>query len=99
MPAYLMVEVHIDDPVAYQEYIRQVPPTIELYGGRYLARGGATTVLEGDAPPMRRAIVEFPSVERAREWWASSEYAPAKQIRQACARATLVLIEGIGGAS
>jgi uncharacterized protein (DUF1330 family) len=52
-------------------------------------------VLEGKAPAGRLVIVEFPSVERAKEWWASPEYSEARAIRQATSEGTLVVIEGV----
>jgi uncharacterized protein (DUF1330 family) len=52
-------------------------------------------VLEGDWPSRRLVIVEFPSVERAKEWWSSPEYAEARAIRQATSEGTLVVIEGV----
>ncbi|HVI24095.1 MAG TPA: DUF1330 domain-containing protein, partial [Myxococcales bacterium] len=68
--------------------------SIAQYGGRYLARGGATEVLEGSWKPKRFVILEFPSMERARAWWSSSDYAAAKALRQACASTSMVAVEG-----
>ncbi len=67
MPAYLLAEIDIQDPDRYQEYVRQVPATIEAYGGRYLARGGRAEVLEGSRGTHRVVLLEFDSYERARE--------------------------------
>lgn len=95
MPAYLVVEVTVNDPATYERYKEMTPPTIAQYGGRYLARGGQTEVLEGDWRPTRLVILEFSSVERARAWWNSPEYAPAKALRQSCADTDMVLLEGV----
>ena len=95
MPAYVLVEIEIEDPERYEEYKKLAPPAIAAYGGRYLARGGQTATLEGSWSPQRLVILEFPSVARAREWWASPEYAPAKALRQACANADMVVLEGM----
>ena len=94
MPAYVVVDVTVEDPSRYEDYKRLAPPAIAQYGGRYLARGGATTQLEGSWRPGRLVILEFPTAERARAWWASPEYAPAKALRQRSARTEMVLIEG-----
>jgi uncharacterized protein (DUF1330 family) len=94
MPAYVVVEVEVIDAEAFERYKALVPPTIAAYGGRYLARGGRTDALEGDSPPRRLVILEFPSLERAREWWESEEYAPAKSARQAAARVRMTCVEG-----
>jgi uncharacterized protein (DUF1330 family) len=72
-----------------------VLPTIAAFGGRFVARGGRTEVLEGEWSPRRLVIVEFPSVERAKAWWNSPEYSEAKAIRQATSVGTLVVIEGV----
>jgi uncharacterized protein (DUF1330 family) len=94
MPAYVIAHVDVKDPVRYEDYRKRVKPTIDKFGGRFLARGGATEVLEGKWDPKRLVIVEFPSVEHARQWWNSEEYAPVRAMRQAASEGTLVLIEG-----
>jgi uncharacterized protein (DUF1330 family) len=71
------------------------PASIAVYGGRYLTRGGATNVLEGDWTPKRFVILEFPTMAQARAWWSSPEYAEAKALRQAIATTRMVLTEGL----
>jgi uncharacterized protein (DUF1330 family) len=93
--AYVIATVDVKDPVRYEEYRRLVLPTITAFGGRFIARGGRTEVLEGAWPARRLVIVEFPSVERAKAWWSSPEYSEAKAIRQATSDGTLVLVEGV----
>jgi uncharacterized protein (DUF1330 family) len=95
MPAYVIALVDIKDPVRYEDYRRLVLPTITAYDGRFVARGGRTEVLEGAWAPRRVVILEFPSVERAKEWWNSPEYSEAKAIRQATSEGTLIVIEGV----
>lgn len=95
IPGYVIVNVEVLDPVPYQEYIRLVPSSLEVYGGRFLARGGAVDVREGMWAPRRLVILEFPTVAQAQAWWASPEYAPAKELRQRCANAELVITEGL----
>jgi uncharacterized protein (DUF1330 family) len=95
MPAFVVVDITVQDAATYEEYKRLVPPTLERYGGRYVVRGGPTEVLEGEWRPSRLVIVEFPSAERARAWWESPEYAAAKAIRQRCAHTDMVLVEGL----
>ena len=72
-----------------------LPPRILHFGGRFVARGGNTDVLEGDWNPNRLVILEFPNAERARQWYDSPEYAAAKALRQATSTGSLVLIEGV----
>lgn len=95
MPAYLVVQITIRDPATYDRYRELAPPSIALYGGRYLARGGATETLEGTWRPTRVVILEFPTMERARAWWSSPEYAPAKALRQASADTEMLLVDGL----
>ena len=95
MSAYVIAVVDVKDPVRYETYRAMVLPTITAYGGRFIARGGRTEVLEGPWPPRRVVIVEFPSLERAKEWWNSVEYSEAKAIRQATSDGTLIVVEGV----
>ena len=94
MAAYVVVEIAINDPATYERYKTLAPPSIGLYGGRYLVRGGTMQTLEGDWHPERFVILEFPSADAARKWWRSPEYAEAKSLRQSCARTQMLLIEG-----
>ena len=95
MPAYVIVDIDVHDPETYEEYKRLAPPAIAAYGGRYLARGGRTATLEGDWSPKRLVILEFPSLERAQQWWASAEYAEAKALRHRASRGGMVVVEGV----
>jgi uncharacterized protein (DUF1330 family) len=95
VPAYVIAMVDIKDPVRYETYRQMVTPTIAAFGGRFIVRGGRTDVLEGDWTPRRVVVLEFPSVERAREWWSSEDYAEARAIRQATSEGTLIVVEGV----
>jgi uncharacterized protein (DUF1330 family) len=94
MPAYLIADVTVKDPDRYRDYVRQVPATLEPYGGRFIARGGAVDPLEGGWRPGRLVIIEFPSVERARAWYDSPEYASARQLRWDTSDGRLVIVDG-----
>jgi uncharacterized protein (DUF1330 family) len=95
VPAYVIANIDITDPVRYEDYRNIVLPTITAYGGRFLARGGKVDTLEGPWRPNRVVIVEFPSVERAKAWWSSPEYAEARALRQATSNGSLIVIEGV----
>ena len=95
MAAYAVVNVRVTDPVRYEEYRSKVPATIASYGGRYLVRGGALEVLEGEWDPERLVVLEFESIGRLREWYDSPEYAPLKRLRQEAAATQLVVVEGL----
>jgi uncharacterized protein (DUF1330 family) len=95
MPAYVLVHIDVKDPETYEQYKKMAPPSIAQYGGRYIVRGPTPQVLEGTWAPKRIVILEFPSVERAREWWNSPEYADARAKRQSCSTGDMVLLEGL----
>ena len=95
MPAYLIAEVDVTDPAAYEDYRKQVPPIIAKYGGRYLVRGGKVESKEGGWTPPRFVIVEFPTMEQARKFYDSPDYAPALAIRKKASRSRLILAEGL----
>jgi uncharacterized protein (DUF1330 family) len=95
MPAYVIPEIEVTDLEGYEEYKRLAPPTVGLYGGRYMARGGQAEVLEGGWTPNRLVILEFPNRVRAREWLESPEYRPARGQRQRTARTKMVVVDGV----
>lgn len=99
MPAYLITQITVRDAATYERYKELAPPSIAQYGGRYVVRGGATETLEGTWRPARLVILEFPSVERVRAWWGSPEYAAAKALRQACADAEMLVVDGLSSAA
>ena len=95
MSAYVIVDIHITDPAQYENYKPLAAPTVTAYGGRYLARGGAVEILEGDWQPGRLVILEFPDVARAKAWLDSEEYRAPKAIRHAAATSSMVVIAGV----
>jgi uncharacterized protein (DUF1330 family) len=95
MPAYVIVNIDVTDPVRYEDYKRQAGPTVAAFGGKYVVRGGSAEVLEGSWVPRRIVVLEFPSMARARAWVTSPEYAPARQLRQATAVSDMILVEGM----
>ena|SRR6187455_2054679 len=95
MPAYVIVEIQVHDPVKFEEYKKQAPASIAAYGGKYLARGGAVETLDGDWTPERVVLLEFPSMERARAWYNSEQYAEAIRLRHASATSQFILVEGL----
>ena len=95
MPAYVVVQIRVNDPETYGRYRRLAERSIPVYGGRYIVRGGATTTLEGTWAPSRFVMLEFPTAAQARAWWDSPEYAEAKRLRQASADTEMLVVEGI----
>jgi uncharacterized protein (DUF1330 family) len=97
MPAYIIVEVEVNNDEEYEEYKKLTPASILSYGGKFIVRGGQTEALEGNWNPQRIVILEFPSVEKAKEWWNSEEYSVAKRIRQRAAATKMIVAEGYSG--
>lgn len=95
MAAYVVVDIEVTDPAAFERYRNAVTANIAAFGGRYLARGGATEVLEGSWTPKRVVILEFPDMARLKEWYHSPEYAPLLDLRKASAASNLVVVDGI----
>jgi uncharacterized protein (DUF1330 family) len=95
MPAYIIVNVLIHDKEEYKEYVKLTPASIAAYGGKFIVRGGATEILEGNPTIGRVVVLEFPTAERAKEWWNSEEYSAAKAIRQRVASTDMILVEGV----
>jgi uncharacterized protein (DUF1330 family) len=95
MPALIIVDIEVLDPVRYEDYKRLASAAIAAYGGRYLVRGGKSDVLDGEWQPRRLVVLQFDSIERARAWRDSPEYAEAKKVRDECARANMVVAEGV----
>ena len=95
MRGYVIFEIEITNPERYEDYKKMVPPTLERFGGRFVVRGGKIETLEGDWSPKRLGVIEFPSVDQAREWYNSPDYAPAKKLRQETSRGKLLIVEGV----
>ena len=95
MPAYVILDIDVKDPRLYEEYKKQGAPTLAVYGGKPLVRGGSVKVQEGTWDPKRVVIIEFPSMDQAQRWWDSAEYAQAKKLRHRAAQTNVVFIEGL----
>lgn len=95
MPAYIIANIEVTDPVGYEEYRRLAGATLAAYGGRFLVRGGAVETLEGEWQPRRLIVLEFESLEQVRQWYHSPEYQEAKAVRERTARSNIVMVEGL----
>jgi uncharacterized protein (DUF1330 family) len=95
MTAYVLVDVDVTDAGQYDRYRPLAAASVEQYGGRYLARGGASEVLEGDRVPNRLVVLEFPDIDAARRWYHSPEYTEAKATRDGAATGSFIVVEGV----
>jgi len=94
MSAYIIVEVEVKDPIKYEDYKKLTPATLEVYGGKFIVRGGKAELLEGDKQPERIVILEFESIEKAKAWWSSPEYSEVKKLRHVTADSRMIVVEG-----
>lgn len=95
MVAYLMVRADVRDKEQYAQYAQRSPAVVEQFGGRYLARGGQVVSLEGDTENRRVVIIEFPSLDAAKAFYASPEYQNAREFRKDAGQAEFIVVEGV----
>ena len=95
MKAYVIVDVKITDPDRYGEYKKLTPGSLVPFEGKFVVRGGESETLEGTWKPGRLVVLEFPSMQKARAWWSSEGYAPAKALRQSASVTRMILVEGV----
>ena len=96
MSAYIIADIQVSDPVAYDDYRPLAAASIARFGGRFIVRGGKVDLLEGEPQPERIVVIEFPDADTARRWYQSEEYQTALKIRQAASRGRVLLVEGAG---
>jgi uncharacterized protein (DUF1330 family) len=95
MSAYVIVEIDVVDPVGYEDYKKHASASVEKHGGKYIVRGGKTEVLEGDWQPKRIVVLQFDSMQRAKDWLYCEEYREPRKMRHRTARTNMVLVEGV----
>jgi uncharacterized protein (DUF1330 family) len=94
MPTYVVGDIHVTDPAAYEAHVSRALATIARFGGRVIAGGGKIDLLEGDPIPERIFIIEFPNAEAARRWYQSDDYQEALKVRLSASHGRVFLIEG-----
>jgi uncharacterized protein (DUF1330 family) len=95
MPAYFVVELEITNPAAMEPYRAAVGATIEQYGGRFLARAGATELIEGGPEPKRIVILEFSDKAALKGWYDSPEYQKILPGRLDNSTSRAFIVEGV----
>jgi uncharacterized protein (DUF1330 family) len=93
--AYVIVEIDIVDPAGYEEYKKLAGATVERYGGKYVVRGGAAETLEGDWDPKRIVVLQFGSMQRAKDWLNCEEYREPRKMRHRTAKTKMIVVEGV----
>jgi uncharacterized protein (DUF1330 family) len=95
MAAYLVVDIDVTNPTQFEEYKKLAPAAIAKYGGRYIIRGGAYEVIEGNWKPQRVTVVEFDSMEKGKAFYNSPEYQTAIKARAGAANMRMLLVQGV----
>lgn len=95
MPAYLIARVDITDLEQYRQYLNATPSIIEKFGGKAIARTTEPITLEGLEETRRIVILQFPTVEKAGEFYHSPEYQNARKLREGAATGEIIVVEGI----
>jgi uncharacterized protein (DUF1330 family) len=90
---YWIAHIDVRDPERYKDYVATAKPAFERYGANFLARGGAFEALEGKGRK-RNVVIEFPSLQAAKDCYNSPEYQAARAIRVTVAEGDLILVEG-----
>ena len=94
MPAYVIADVQVTDPIGFEAYKNAVRPVVEACGGTFIARGGAIEVLDGDWKPSRLTVLKFDSVAQAKAWYDSPDYRPLRDIRSRTTKTNILIVEG-----
>lgn len=97
MAAYLIANITVNDPARFADYREQVAPMIAAQGGRFLIRGGAIDVVEGEPISDRVVVLEFPDMAVLRRFYHGADYAPLIALRQSCTVSRVALVEGYAG--
>jgi uncharacterized protein (DUF1330 family) len=94
---YWLALVDVSDPEGYKAYVAAIQDVLRKFGGRYGIRGGRSEIMEGKLRS-RLVAIEFKDYETALACYRSPEYAAVKKLREHCAQADLVVVEGYDGA-
>jgi len=97
MTAYLIANITIKDPDCFKAYAAGAPAIVARFGGKYIVRGGASEILEGQPQINRTVIIEFPSLQHAKDFYADPEYQQLVRIRQTGSDTHMFCIEGYPG--
>ena len=95
MPGYILAKVNVTDAKKFQEYLIANPETVAKYGGKYIVRGGEKETLEGAPVDKRVVIIKFPSYDKAKKWYHSTDYQNVRKIRSDAADVSIIVINGV----
>lgn len=96
MTAYVIGDSAVLDAGGISAYAESAAASIARYSGRFLAQGQAPAAVEEGTWPTGRivTIMEFPDIQRAKDWYASEEYQQAIPLRQGALDVRMVFVDG-----
>ncbi|MTD56070.1 DUF1330 domain-containing protein [Amycolatopsis pithecellobii] len=92
--AYLVFKVDVHDKERFEEYRAKAASSLEHFGVEVVAASDPAMQVEGQVGPRRTVILGFDSLDAARAWHGSEQYADALNLRKEIARSDVVLVEG-----
>ena len=95
MPAYLIARIEVTDWKRYRQYVEATPGVVSRCGGKFIVRGRQSVVLEGEPESRRLVVIEFPTLERAQEFFHSPEYTRVKQLRAGASVGQFLAVDGV----
>ncbi len=95
MAAYVIIDSEVTDDAGFARFLERGPAVAEAHGAKYLVRAGATEVVQGTWAPRRLVVLEFDSVERAKQWQDAPDYADLKQLLNESSNTDIVIAEGV----
>ena len=95
MTAYIIARINVTDMTQYKEYTKLTPGIIEKFGGKFIARGGEVTTLEGAEEENRVVLLEFPTAEAAKDFYNSDEYQAAIKVREGASEGQFIVVDGV----
>ena len=95
MAAYFIINLKVTDPKGFHRYSKAVLAIVTKYGGKFIVRGGELNALEGNWKPVTVAVLEFPSMAHARQFYDSEDYKPLLALRKETTDSEVVLVDGV----
>jgi uncharacterized protein (DUF1330 family) len=91
---YVIVTEAIHDPAGMEAYGKLSGASVVEYGATVLVVDDNVEVVEGEWHGSRTIVLEYDSVEKARQWYESASYQAAAPLRQAAAECNVVILSG-----
>lgn len=95
MKGYCLFDnVQVNDVKKLEAYKEKAGPLVARYDGKYIILGGQFSVVEGNWRPTFLVMIEFPSYEKANQWYHSEEYRELKSLRLSAVESNAIIVEG-----